>query len=82
MWKWFTIIADECGCSPQDVHDLFCKRFLVRVVEISGKDEFLVGGTSTLKTDEMNEFLNKIELSANEMGIQLPSNNDLENFFL
>ena len=77
MWMWFTCIEQETGTSKLDVHDYYCKKFLCRNVEIGGKTELVVTGTSGLNTETMTYFLNKVQAdAASELGIRLPSPED------
>lgn len=77
MWMWFTCIEDETGTDKQDVHDYYCKKFLRRTINIQGKEETVVRGTSKLNTSEMTIFLNKVQAdAATEFGIRLPSPDD------
>ena len=77
MWLWLTCIEEETGTDKQDVHDYYCKKFLSRSVEIGGKTELVVTGTSGLNTETMTYFLNKVQAdAASELGIRLPSPDD------
>lgn len=77
MWLWLTCIEEETGTDKQDVHDYYCKKFLCRSVEIGGKTELVVTGTSGLNTETMTYFLNKVQADAeSELGIRLPSPDD------
>lgn len=77
MWLWLTCIEEETGTDKQDVHDYYCKKFLCRNVEIGGKTELVVTGTSGLNTETMTYFLNKVQAdAASELGIRLPSPDD------
>lgn len=77
MWLWLTCIEEETGTDKQDVHDYYCKKFLCRNVEICGKTERVVTGTSGLNTETMTYFLNKVQAdAASELGIRLPSPDD------
>ena len=78
MWMWFACIERETGTPKQDVHDYYCKRFLRRSVNIGNKTETVVGDTSRLTTEQMTEFLSRIQADAStEMGITLPQPEDM-----
>ena len=78
MWAWFNCLAKETGCEMQDFYDHYTKKFLLRVIEINGISEKVVGGTSKLKMNEFAEFLTKIQSdAASEFGIILPTQDDL-----
>lgn len=83
MWKWFTIIEEATGTDKQDVHDFYCSKFLKRIVSVGNHDEVVVGGTRNLNTGEMAEFLTKVQADvASELGITLPTSEDLYNNFI
>lgn len=78
MWLWFTCLEDETGQDKQDIHDYYCKLFLKREVTINDKREVVVSGTKHLKSDEMANFLTKVQAdAASEFGCQLPTRDDL-----
>lgn len=78
MWLWFTCIASETGSEKQDVHDHYCRQFLVKDIEFNGKQEKIIISTSKLNTAAMTEFLNKVQSdAASELGIRLPNPEDL-----
>lgn len=77
LWLWLTCIANETGNDKQDLHDYYCRKFLCRNVEIGGKTELVVTGTSGLNTETMAYFLDKVQAdAASELGIRLPSPED------
>lgn len=83
MWKWFSVIEDETGTSSQDIHDYYCNKFLKRIVSVGNRDEVVVSGTRNLNTAEMAEFLTKVQADvASELGIALPTSEDLYNNFI
>lgn len=78
MWLWFACIERETGTSKEDVHDYYCKKFLIRTANINGVEEKIYSGTSKLTTLGMKDFLDKVQADASsEFGIQLPDPNDL-----
>lgn len=73
MWLWFTCIEDETGTPKQDVHDYYCRAYLMRQVSINGRTEYVFGGTSKLSKEKMTIFLDKVRADAElEWGIHLP----------
>ena len=73
MWLWFACIERETGTDKIDVHDFYCKKFLLRRVYMNGLEEMVVGSTSKLNTMQMKIFLDKIQAdAATEFGINLP----------
>ena len=83
MWNWFSIIEDATGTNKQDIHDFYCKKFLKRIVFVGNREEVVVGGTSKLNTAEMSSFMNMIQAdAATELGITLPTAEDMYNYFI
>lgn len=77
MWMWFACISQETGQSVDDIHDTYCAMFLTRTaVNAHGDEVRLYRGTSKLNTDEMTDFMNRVQLDAAEMGIRLPRPED------
>jgi hypothetical protein len=73
MWAWLKCVENETGQAKEDVHDHYCKLFLKREITINGKNEVVVGGTRSLSTVEMADFLKKVQVDvAVEFGIILP----------
>lgn len=78
MWMWFACIAEATGSTLQDVHDAYCYMFLSRPVTVGRRSGMVPGGTSSLKSAEMKEFLDKVQAdAASELGITLPNPDDL-----
>ena len=77
FWLWMRCIEEETGQSKDDAHDWFCKKFLRRTVTFNGREETVVGGTSSLTREQMSEFLDRVQAeAASELGIRLPSPDD------
>lgn len=79
MWLWFTCIAKSWSeatnraFTSQDVHDAYCLMFL----PIQTPKGVIAGKTSGLTTEQMTEFLNKVQAdAASEYGITLPNPED------
>mgnify|MGYP000236486145 CR=1 FL=1 len=77
----FSVLVPVCvntqvksiGALLQDIHDLYCKKFLVKQVHVNGKVETIVRGTSKLNTLEMHNFMESVKIdAATEFGITLP----------
>lgn len=80
MWMWFRCIADQTGNSPQDIHDVYCDKFLRIPIMIDNKEQYASQSTSKLNTKEMKDFLDKVQMdAATELGIVLPSPDDNSN---
>ena len=81
MWLWFKAIADawsEATCkvfTKDEVHDAYCQMFL----PIDTPKGRVGGSTSGLSTEEMSEFLDRVNADASSDGIELLNPED--NFF-
>ena len=77
MWMWLTCMERETGTPKDEIYMYYCKRFLQRTVKIGGREERIYMTSSKLTTEQMTEFLNKIQAdAASEFGITLPSRDD------
>lgn len=73
MWMWFKCMENNTGTEKQDWHDYYCAKFLMREASFGRKRFSVVGGTSTLNTVQMTDFMNKVQAdAATEWGITLP----------
>lgn len=80
MWLWFACIEAETGQPSQDVHDYYCSKLLQREIinPLTGEITKVCGGTSTMNTAQMTQFLNQVQAdAATELGITLPLPSDL-----
>ena len=71
-WVCMTIIANELGYLPEEIHATFKAMFLV---DRSGKMP-VVRSTTRLNTVEFSEYFERIALQAAELGIVLPDPED------
>lgn len=84
MWMWLTCIERETGTNKDDVYMYYCKKFLMKTIQVGDKFERIYNTSSKLNTMQMTEFLNKIQAEAlTELGIRLPSPEDrfFESFY-
>ena len=73
MWMWFKCMEENTGTEKNDWHDYYCAKFLQREISIGGKRFTVIGGTSTLNTVQMSNFMDKIQAdAATEWEITLP----------
>ena len=85
MWGVvYKILADELGYSCEEVHEIMAAKFLKHFVTITTKEGIeeveIVRSTTSLKTTEMEEYLEKIrQWSAMELGISIPLPNEVDN---
>lgn len=77
MWMWLTCIENETGTPKDEVYMYYCKKFLMRTVTMGQRQERVYMTTSKLNTEQMTEFLNKVQSDAQtELGITLPTPQD------
>ena len=84
MWMWLTCIERETGTPKDDVYMYYCKKFLMKTIQIGDKLEHIYNTSSKLNQEQMSEFLTKIQIDAlTELGITLPKPEDrfFENFY-
>lgn len=77
MWMWLTCIERETGTPKDDVYMYYCKKFLMKTIQVGNKMERIYNTSSKLNQEQMSEFLNKIQVdAATELGITLPKPED------
>lgn len=77
MWMWFTCIERETGTPKDDVYMYYCKKFLMKTIQIGERLEHIYNTSSKLNQEQMSEFLTKIQIDAlTELGITLPKPED------
>lgn len=77
MWMWLTCIERETGTPKDDVYMYYCKKFLMKTIQVGNKMERIYNTSSKLNQEQMTEFLNKIQVDAlTELGITLPKPED------
>jgi len=77
LWLWLTCIGEETGNTPQELHDIYCAKFLAKTAQFREETVWVVPGTSGLNTAEFGAFLDRIQAHAQtELGITLPGPDD------
>ena len=77
MWMWLTCIENETGTPKDEAYMYYCKKFLMRTVSVGQKMERIYMTTSKLNSEQMSDFLNKLQADAQtELGITLPTPQD------
>lgn len=77
MWMWLACIERETGTPKDEIYMYYCKKFLMRTVTMGQRQERIYMTTSKLNTEQMTEFLNKLQADAmTELGIRLPTPQD------
>ena len=76
-WFKLTIFAGEVGCTAMELHEVFKREFLKKIITKknikTGKIDFITigGSTTTLSTNEFGRYMDKIDQRAAEYGIIL-----------
>ena len=77
MWMWLTCIQNETGTNKDEIYMYYCKKFLMKTVSVGQKMERIYMTTSKLNSEQMSDFLNKLQADAQtELGITLPTPQD------
>ena len=80
MWGVvYDMIADEMGITPDEAHQMLAKMFLkIKEIEVKGVIYAITKSTTKLKTDEMEEYLEKCRRFASmELHILIPKPNEV-----
>lgn len=77
MWMWLTCIERETGTSKDDLYMYYCKKYLMKTIQVGERVERIYNTSSKLTSEQMTDFLNKIQAdAATELGITLPQPKD------
>lgn len=72
------IVADELGYFPEEMHHCFATMFLKKIIKIGDREVETYNSTTRLKTDEFEDYLEKIRIfAAKELGIIIPLPNEV-----
>lgn len=73
MWMWLTCIERETGTPKDDIYMYYCKKYLMKTIQIGERVERIYNTSSKLTTEQMTCFLDRIKMDAKtELGIDLP----------
>lgn len=75
-WSWLTIIGDDLGYTKDEMHEEMMRKHLAPVSISTPAGIVEVFSTKKLKVGEMSDYLNKIDITAGQMGIGLPHPSD------
>lgn len=77
MWMWLSCIERETCTPKDDIYMYYCKKFLMKTIRVGEKLERIYNTSSKLNTEQMKDFLDKIQSDAlTEFGIRLPDPED------
>lgn len=78
MWAWNTILGNELGYDPEEMHDTLKRKLLPPIiVTIGGEDVEISASTSKLDTVGMSDYLDRLQrFASTDLDIVLPSPDD------
>ena len=77
-WKWITIIGNDLGYDKDEMHELLAYKFLgLEQKEIDGRKFEQIRSTTKLSVGGMSEYMERVQRWAAEMGVRLPSLEDV-----
>lgn len=76
-WLWLTCIEAETGTEKEDLHQIFAKKYLTKLVEFQRQVEEITESTTKLDTKQMANYMNKVQrFAGTELSIELPNPED------
>jgi len=77
LWHLYRILGDYLGYEPEEIHELLTYRYLREEKEIKNETVIVITRTSTLNTEEFNEYIRQVKFFAYEYGCKLPHMKDV-----
>lgn len=78
LWAIYRILGDHLGYeNPEELHELLSYRFLREEKEVRGEKIIVIARTSTLNTEEFNDYIKQVKFFASEYGCRLPNPEDV-----
>jgi predicted metallopeptidase len=77
LWHIYRILGDYLGYEPEEIHELLTYRYLREEKEIKNETVIVITRTSTLNTEEFNEYIRQVKFFAYEYGCKLPDMKDV-----
>jgi len=73
------LIGEHLGYDRDEVHDILTAKFLKKIVNVDGKDMVVVRSTTSLTTEEMSNYIERIKIWASkEIGVFIPDSSDVK----
>lgn len=73
------LIADECGHTADEIHEVLKGSFLVEFITLKGKEVISFKSTANLSTAEFEEYLSQVRAWAStELKIYIPLPNEID----
>lgn len=78
LWAIYRILGEHLGYeNPEELHELLSYRFLREEKEVRGEKIIVIARTSTLNTEEFNDYIKQVKFFAAEYGCRLPNPEDV-----
>lgn len=77
LWHIYRILGDYLGYEPEEIHELLTYRYLREEKEIKNETVIVITRTSTLNTEEFNDYIRQVKFFAYEYGCKLPDEKDV-----
>lgn len=77
LWHLYRILGEHLGYDPEEMHELLTYRYLREEKDIKDEKVIVITRTSTLNTEEFNEYVRQVKFFAYEYGCKLPEMNDV-----
>jgi hypothetical protein len=75
---WLPMIAESTGHTSDELHEFYKSMFLPkRFIKVGEKSVAISGSTTDLSISEFSDYLMKIQAEVAQMGIELPSTENL-----
>ena len=73
-WKWLSIIGDDLGYKPQELHESLKYKFLgtEKRTTIFGQEYEVVKSTTSLNTKEFSDYMERVQALALMYDLKLP----------
>ena len=78
LWAIYRILGEHLGYeNPEELHELLSYRYLRSEKEVRGEKIIVITRTSTLNTEEFNDYIKQVKFFAAEYGCRLPNPEDV-----
>lgn len=77
LWHLYRILGDYLGYDPEELHELLTYRYLREEKTVKNEKIIVIARTSTLNTQEFNDYVKQVKFFASEYGCKLPDIKDV-----
>lgn len=73
LWVCYTLVSEYTGFTPEEIHAICKKKFIVKTLKYGDKIYEGVGSTALMDTVEFTDYVQKVkEWAGSEFGLQIP----------